>query len=84
MATAEKVMSVVRMEPVMELRVKLDLSADEARTIHDLFQFIGGSPSKSRRKHLDAISQALHPIFGHAVHIRDIQEPYNLMFMDSK
>lgn len=42
-----------------EQRVVLELTADEASALRRVVTYIGGSPYRSRRKHTDAISNAL-------------------------
>jgi glutathionyl-hydroquinone reductase len=47
---------------VREKRIVLELTEDEARTLHTLFQRVGGSPDYSPRKHIDTISDVLRDV----------------------
>ncbi len=40
-------------------RVELTLSGDEAQTLRDILENIGGCPDTSRRMHTDAVRDAL-------------------------
>jgi len=40
-------------------RVMLDLSVEEARTLRDVLNHVGGDPNGTRRRHADAINRAL-------------------------
>lgn len=48
--------------PLLSSDVILCMSEEEASTLHTIFQFIGGNPDKSRRKHVDDMRKALRDI----------------------
>lgn len=49
---------------VQETVVQLSLNKDEAQFLYDLMQKVGGCESTSRRKHAEAIDQALKGMKG--------------------
>lgn len=56
MATAKKII------PTPEFKVALTLSRAETETLMAIFQKIGGSPATTRRRHVDAMREALEEL----------------------
>jgi hypothetical protein len=52
--TKEQVVTTIEVEQFV-----LTLSKDEARTLMDIFAMVGGSPTKTRRRHTDEMALAL-------------------------
>jgi hypothetical protein len=42
--------------------INLQLSQDEAQTMRTILNFVGGSPTESRRKHASAVTAALQSL----------------------
>lgn len=59
MAEAYKSVKEIQPAPVLEDRITLELTPDEAATLARVCQLIGGDPSDSPRRHMEAINAAL-------------------------
>ncbi|MGI5245470.1 ribosomal protein L7/L12 [Dactylosporangium sp. CA-139066] len=61
--------------------IVLELSEEEARTLHVIYAFVGGSPEASPRGHMQAIGEALGAVFGGVLKYSDHPE-YRLLKRD--
>jgi len=61
-----KIVSVQTVQPTFE-KVTVELSYDEAKTLHDITRKIGGPPL-GRRRHITAIENALQGVINRPLH----------------
>ena len=63
MAIASKQVIVIKPEQVVpavtEEKIVLELSKDEAETLREILQYVGGDPTYSPRKHAESLLKAL-------------------------
>lgn len=62
--------------------IHLEISGDEANAMADLFRRVGGCPTHSRRKHVDAVRAALDNIGYDGKTQEDIKTPASIYFHD--